>query len=191
MASSIYTRTGDKGTTSLVDGSRRPKDDLRIAAYGTVDEANSWIGSARSFVADPLLGKILEFVQHRFYNCSSNLATPPGGLEPPNVTMEDIQFLEDAIDTLESKCGAISGFVLPGGPQSAGLLHVARTVCRRAERVVWSLASEEEVDALVLKFINRSSDLLFAGARYAAHVDGDGDVHWDKTLPPPSLNGLS
>ena len=99
----------------------------------------------------------------------------------------DVELLERAIDRLEERAGAIEGFVLPGGSRAAALLHVARTVCRRAERELWRLAEAEPVDATVLRFVNRSSDLLFAAARYANAVDGRGDARWDKERSPPDL----
>lgn len=187
MGSSIYTRTGDAGTTSLVDGSRLDKDSARVEAYGTVDEANSWVGAARAFIGDEVLSSYLELVQHRLYNCSSNLAVSPGsGLEPAGISEDDVAFLERAVDRFEDRSGEIRGFVLPGGGcRPAALLHVARTVCRRAERRAWSLARTEEVDPLVVRFLNRCSDFLFAAARCAAAVEGEGDVHWDKELPLP------
>lgn len=188
MGSNIYTRTGDGGTTSLVDGSRIPKTSLRVEAYGTLDEANSWIGVARAFVADPLLKTALEFVQHRFYNCSSNLATPPGGdFVPPGIDPADVGWLEAAIDRFEQATGALDHFVVPGGCTDAGLLHVARTVVRRAERCIVALTADEPVDEQVRKFVNRSSDFLFAAARYANHTCGAGDVSWDSQLPRPIL----
>ncbi len=188
MTSKIYTRRGDKGQTSLIDGTRVPKDSQRVAAYGTVDEANSWVGLARANCSDPLLDRVLELVQHRLYNCSSNLATPPGsGIAPTAVSQADVDFLERAIDRLEERAGSLDHFVLPGGTVAAGFLHVARTVCRRAEREMVRLAAGERVDPTVLKFVNRSSDLLFAAARYAAAIDGPGDLRWDRDLPLPEL----
>jgi cob(I)alamin adenosyltransferase len=188
MSSSIYTRTGDKGQTSLMGGDRVPKDAARVEAYGAVDEANSWIGAARAEVQDALLDRTLELVQHRLYNCSSNLATPPGSpFDPPGIDSEDVTFLEQAIDRFEQQTGALSAFVLPGGTPQAGLLHVARTVCRRAERRLVTLGGAEPVDPLVLKFVNRCSDFLFAAARYANHVQQRPDVHWDRALPRPPL----
>ncbi len=182
----IYTRTGDQGTTSLADGTRLPKGSARIEAYGTVDEANSWIGAARSFVDDGLLDGMLAFVQHRFYNCSSNLASSTTeDPAPVGVDQRDIDFLERAIDQLTHKSGKIEGFILPGGGRAAGMLHIARTVCRRAERRIWTLAETSPVDSMVVKFVNRASDLLFAGARYANIVEGTGDVMWQKELPQP------
>jgi cob(I)alamin adenosyltransferase len=172
----------------LADGSRVDKDSARVETYGTVDEANSWVGLARASTADPLLERILEFLQHRFFNCSSNLATPRGASwTPPTIVGDDIEWMERAIDRLEEKTGALNQFIVPGGHSSAGFLHVARTVCRRAERLVVTLARHEPVDPLVRTFINRSSDLLFAAARYANHVAGVDDVAWQRDLLPPQL----
>ena len=164
------------------------KDAARVEAYGTVDEANSWVGAARAFASDPLLLSVLTFLQHRLYNCASNVATPAGAsLDPPHVTGEDVSALEAAIDAFEARTGPIRGFVLPGGTRAAGLLHVARTVCRRAERCLVTLAADEPVEAEVLRFVNRASDVLFAAARYANAVDGDGDLAWDSAAPRPEL----
>jgi cob(I)alamin adenosyltransferase len=188
MPSQIYTRGGDRGETSLVDGSRTPKDSTRVEAYGAVDEANSWIGAARAATDEPLLQDVLAFAQHRFFNCSSNLATPAGAaVQPPRIAEEDVTFLERAIDRFEASTGALHRFIVPGGGPAAGFLHVARTVCRRAERALVRLAREAPVDPLVQKFINRSSDLLFAAARYANFAEGRADVFWDPAAPPPSL----
>ncbi|MCP4676921.1 MAG: cob(I)yrinic acid a,c-diamide adenosyltransferase [Deltaproteobacteria bacterium] len=189
MASSIYTRTGDVGTTSLCDGTRVPKEATRIEAYGALDETNSWLGAARAFVDDPTLDRTLEFVEHRFYNCSSNLATPPGsGFESVSVSEADVRFLEQAIDCFEEKTGGLRGFVLPGGTRAAGMIHIARAVCRRAERRMWALARDEKVDDTVIKFVNRASDFLFAAARYANAIADDSDVLWNKNLPAPDLS---
>ena len=189
MSSSIYTRSGDKGSTSLVDGTRVSKVALRVQSYGTIDEANSWIGTARAFATDPLLTKCLTFVQNRFYNCSSNIATPPDSdFAPPQISADDITWLERAIDVFERTSGPINNFIVPGGSQSAALLHVARTVCRRAERLLVELADSEPVDSQVRAFVNRSSDFLFAAARYANAVSGDGDVFWQRDLSAPDLS---
>lgn len=189
--SSIYTRKGDQGETSLVDGTRVSKDALRVEAYGTVDEANSWVGAALAFVEDPALREGLTFLQHRLYNCSSNVATPPRAelpFTPPGITDEDVACLEATIDAYEGRAGALRVFVLPGGSRAAALLHVARTVCRRAERSLVALGACEAVDTRVLRFVNRASDLLFAAARYANRLDGGGDVAWDKDLPTVCLD---
>jgi cob(I)alamin adenosyltransferase len=188
MAGRIYTRRGDTGETSLTDGTRVPKDAARVEAYGAVDEANAWVGAARSFTGDALLDRALGFVQHRLFNCSSNLAMPPGGaLAPPRVTDDDVAFLEKAIDRFEVTTGKLSAFILYGGSPTSGLLQIARTVCRRAERRLVTLAASETVDPLVLKFVNRASDFLFAAGRYANHVEGQADVKWEKDLEAPEI----
>jgi len=187
MKSRIYTRTGDNGTTSLLDGTRVSKASRRVDAYGTVDEANAFIGAARAFTDDELLDEVLGFMEHRFYNCSSIVAAPRGaGSSGVSVREEDVQFLEQAIDRLEKDTGAIEGFVLPGGCKAAALLHVARTVCRRAERQLCLLLDEEEVDEIVIRFLNRASDLLFCAARYANAKERGGDVLWDADYPVPT-----
>lgn len=186
----IYTRTGDAGETSLAGGSRIAKNSTRVEVYGTVDEANSCVGHARAALevaaADELhLDIMLNFVQHRLFDCSSLLATPAevraGRTKPPAIRPEDIAQLESWIDDLTDAVGEIDHFVLPGGCEEACRLHIARTVLRRAERRALDLAAEQpdEVDAIVLQFLNRLSDLLFTMARYANHVYGVGDVFWD------------
>lgn len=183
--SSIYTRGGDFGETSLADGSRVRKDALRVEAYGAIDELCSWVGLVVASLEESDLAKSLTFLQHRLYNCSSNIAALPGaGLSPPVILEEDVASLEAAIDLYDGQSGPIRFFILPGGTSVASLLHVARTVCRRAERRMVALAAEEPVDPLVLRFVNRASDLLFAAARYANLAGGGGDIPWNKDLPP-------
>jgi cob(I)alamin adenosyltransferase len=188
--SKIYTRAGDRGETSIVGGTRVPKNSARVEAYGTVDEANSCVGLARAALEvaapdDLRLDVMLDFVQHRLFDCSSLLATPAElrasrtGL--PSIGAGDITRLETWIDDLTEAIGEIDHFVLPGGCEEACRLHVARTVVRRAERRIHDLVSEapDEVDPQVLAFVNRLSDLLFTMARYANRVYGAGDVFWD------------
>jgi cob(I)alamin adenosyltransferase len=188
--SKIYTRAGDRGETSIVGGTRVPKNSTRVEAYGTVDEANSCVGHARAALEvaapeDLRLDVMLDFVQHRLFDCSSLLATPRElrgsrtGL--PAISAEDISRLETWIDGLTEVVGEIDHFVLPGGCEEACRLHVARTVVRRAERRIHDLVSEapDEVDPQVLAFVNRLSDLLFTMAGYANDVYGAGDVFWD------------
>ena len=186
MTSKIYTRGGDGGETSLVDGSRVSKCSPRVEAYGTLDEANSWVGLARAALEDEGLDRALAFLQHRLFNCTSHLATPPGStVAAPTVSAADVAYLEGAIDQWEQVTGPLNHFVLPGGAVAAGHLHLARTVCRRAERRLVSLADTEDVDPTVLKLVNRSSDFLFAAARYANRQAGVDDLGWDKDLPVP------
>jgi cob(I)alamin adenosyltransferase len=162
-----------------------------VEAYGALDEANSWIGLARASITDPTLatlGQALEFLQHRFCNCSSNLAFPPGSHSArPTVSEEDVAFLEATIDRFEARTGPIRHFIVPGGRREAALLHVARTVCRRAERRMLTLAEEESVDPMVRAFVNRASDFLFAAARYACAGTGCEEVVWNQDLPRPEV----
>ncbi len=184
----IYTRTGDAGTTALGNGERRPKDDLRIETYGTVDEANSAIGLARlSTAAHPALLELdamLLHVQNDMFDLGADLCTPdrgePLGYEPLRIVDAQVERLETDIDALNEALKPLRSFVLPGGTPAAAALHLARTVARRAERLLVSLGSvpEEPVGAPTLKYLNRLSDFLFVAARYANHRSGDGDVLW-------------
>ena len=177
----IYTRGGDKGQTSLGDGSRVDKHDLRVAAYGTVDEANSVIGIARLHTTgepDAMLGRI----QNDLFDRGADLCTPEQQ-DPkyPPLRIQDAQVerLEREIDTLNAELGKLTSFILPGGSAGAALLHSARTVCRRAERVLASLAADEEVGEWTLRYLNRLSDALFVLARLENRQRGVSDVYWD------------
>lgn len=185
----IYTRTGDEGQTSLGDGRRVPKSSGRVEAYGTVDEANSLVGLARAGVTDERLDGVLHFLQQRLFNCSSSLAIPqvPEDDAARHVRQEDIDELERAIDVFTEAAGPLDHFVLPTGSETVARLHVARTVMRRAERRADALAQEAEIDRLVLAFLNRSSDLLFAAARYAARLEGAPEEAWNPQAEPPNL----
>jgi cob(I)alamin adenosyltransferase len=179
----IYTRTGDQGTTALASGERRPKYDLRIETYGTVDETNACIGLARLHTAeheiDPMLGRI----QNDLFDLGADLATPETGkplpYEPLRVTDAQVERLEREIDELNEHLASLRSFVLPGGLPAAAALHLARTVCRRAERLVVELAArpEETVSAAALKYLNRLSDFLFVASRFI-NDRGARDVLW-------------
>ncbi|MDY0088292.1 MAG: cob(I)yrinic acid a,c-diamide adenosyltransferase [Coriobacteriia bacterium] len=188
--SKIYTRRGDEGETSIVGGMRVPKNGGRVEAYGSVDEANCAIGLARAALEvaaedDLRLDMMLDFVQHRLFDCSSLLATPAAVRAEehtgPRIVPADITHVETWIDELTAAVGEIDRFVLPAGCEEACRLHLARTVVRRAERRMHDFLAESpgEVDCDVLAFVNRLSDLLFTMARYANHVYGAGDVFWD------------
>ncbi len=184
----IYTKTGDAGTTALGNGERRPKNDARIETYGTVDEANSAIGMARLATAgDPALAKLdamLLHIQNDLFDLGADLCTPdrgePLGYEPLRVVDSQVERLEADIDALNAALKPLRSFVLPAGTPAAAALHVARTVARRAERLLVGLIAMpgEPVGAASLKYLNRLSDFLFVAARYANHVAGDGDVLW-------------
>jgi cob(I)alamin adenosyltransferase len=179
----IYTRTGDQGTTGLASGERRPKYDLRIEAYGTVDETNACIGLARlhtgGHAIDPMLGRI----QNDLFDLGADLATPETGkplkYEPLRIVEAQVERLEAEIDELNAALSPLRSFVLPGGTPAAAALHHARTVCRRAERLTVELAAkpEEAVSPACVKYLNRLSDFLFVAAR-VVNDDGALDVLW-------------
>lgn len=175
--SKIYTRTGDDGTTGLGDGSRVPKDSLRVDAYGTVDEANSVIGVvlAVASVPDDVRG-ILTEVQHDLFELGGELCIPGHSA----VRDEFIERLETGLDRLNSDLPSLKEFILPGGGQAAAACHLARTIVRRAERVTAKLAGEETVRPEVLRYLNRLSDLLFVIARVLARVESGQEVLWDR-----------
>jgi cob(I)alamin adenosyltransferase len=179
----IYTRTGDDGSTALGSGERRPKFDLRIAAYGTVDETNAAIGIARLHLgAEPEVDAILARVQNDLFDLGADLAVPEqsaGDRQRLRVVDSQVERLEGDIDKLNAELSPLKSFVLPGGAPAAAHLHLARTVCRRAERHVVELASrkDEQVSVPAVRYLNRLSDLLFVAARY---VNGRGarDILW-------------
>jgi cob(I)alamin adenosyltransferase len=182
----IYTRTGDDGTTGLGTGERRKKYDLRIAAYGTIDEANAAIGIARlSTAGDAELDAALSRIQNDLFDVGADLCTPeqrkgkgPGGARL-TVTAKQVAWLETEIDRLNAELAPLRSFVLPGGSAAAAGLHLARTVCRRAERLIAELKDKrgESVGADVLKYVNRLSDFLFVASRHA-NDKGARDVLW-------------
>jgi cob(I)alamin adenosyltransferase len=180
----IYTRTGDDGTTALGSGGRRKKYDLRIAAYGTVDEANAAIGIARLHTAgDAALDAALARIQNDLFDVGADLCTPGHGKGPGGarltVTDKQVAWLEAEIDRLNAELAPLRSFVLPGGSPAAAYLHLARTTCRRAERLTAELKDKagESVTPEVLKYLNRLSDYLFVAGRYA-NSKGAGDVLW-------------
>jgi cob(I)alamin adenosyltransferase len=181
----IYTRTGDDGTTALGSGERRPKYDLRVAAYGTVDEANAAIGVARVQLAGshPQIDAMLFRIQNDLFDLGADLATPDTGeelpYEPLRIVASQVARVEQDIDTLNKPLKTLRSFVLPGGTPAAAALHVARTVARGAERLIVELSHQqgEKVSPEAIKYINRVSDFLFVAAR-AVNDNGEGDVLW-------------
>jgi len=175
----IYTRGGDKGQTSLVDGKRVPKHGARVAAYGAVDEANAVIGLARLHAADAA-DQMLSRIQNDLFDVGADLATPHTGRKAKGalrVVAAQTMRLEREIDALNAELQPLTSFVLPGGTPFAAALHLARTAVRRAERVVAALAAKERVNPEALKYLNRVSDHLFVLARYA-NDKGRADVLW-------------
>jgi cob(I)alamin adenosyltransferase len=178
----IYTKTGDDGTTALGSGERRPKFDLRIAAYGTVDETNAAIGVVRLHLADaPELNTMLGLVQNDLFDLGADLAVPQrdGKAERLRVLASQVERLERDIDSLNANLAPLTSFILPGGTPAAAYLHLARTICRRAERIMVELAANpaEPVSDAAIQYINRLSDFLFVASR-AVNDNGAGDVLW-------------
>jgi cob(I)alamin adenosyltransferase len=178
----IYTRTGDDGTTALGSGERRPKYDLRIEAYGTVDETNAAIGIVRLYRDDiPQIDRMLAPIQNDLFDLGADLAVPQrdGKAERLRVLATQVERLERDIDTLNELLAPLTSFVLPGGTPAAAHLHLARTICRRAERIMVELAAKpnEPVGDAAIQYMNRLSDFLFVASR-SANGNGAGDVLW-------------
>ncbi|RMH21945.1 MAG: cob(I)yrinic acid a,c-diamide adenosyltransferase [Gemmatimonadetes bacterium] len=181
----IYTRTGDDGDTALFGGGRVPKDTARVEAYGTVDELNAVLGVAVAADPEADWADLLRDVQHDLFTLGASLATPEARQgrrrpETPAVPSDRVSAMEQWIDRADDEAGPVRAFILPGGTRAAAALHHARTVCRRAERRVVTLARAEAIEGGVLPYLNRLSDLLFALARLANARAGAGDVLWRK-----------
>ncbi|HEY1758562.1 MAG TPA: cob(I)yrinic acid a,c-diamide adenosyltransferase [Bryobacteraceae bacterium] len=181
----IYTKGGDKGETSLVGGQRVPKDDPRIEAFGSVDELNAFVGLARVSCQESerlqILAAILLRVQHELFNLGSILATRPEDVHPkqPRVTDAEVEQLEHEIDASNADLSPLRSFVLPGGTRVNAELHAARTICRRAERLLTGLARVEDVPGEAIRYLNRLSDALFVWSRWANHIQGAAEVLWE------------
>ncbi len=180
----IYTRTGDLGTTSLVGGQRVAKDSIRLEAYGTVDELNSYIGLLMATEGvEEEVAKTLRAVQNKLFNIGAYLATDNSDspmTEPQGLGQETISYLENCIDRLTEQIPPMHCFVLPGGSLASAQAQVCRTVCRRAERRVITLGNNVRVDPSVIRYLNRLSDYLFTLARYLNHQAGVDDIPWEK-----------
>lgn len=184
MALRIYTRTGDDGTTGLFGGERVSKAGVRVEAYGTVDELNAHLGVSAAACADQGLCELLQSIQNDLFLIGSDLSTPEGQAEVRGVTRierlssEPVMRLEASIDLLESQLKPLTAFILPGGCGLAAQLHVARTVCRRAERRVIALAETDTTNPETIRYLNRLSDLLFVMGRVANARAGKADILW-------------
>ena len=176
----IYTKTGDKGSTSLFGGKRTTKDSLRIEAYGTVDELNSGLGVARSLNPQLDLDEMMAQLQNDLFVLGADLATPSGSRSShvQRIKSDHVTYLEKTIDRLDAHLQPLSTFVLPGGSPLASQLHFARTICRRAERFVVKLSRKQKIGPLCIVYLNRLSDLLFVMARYANHLEGRQETPW-------------
>lgn len=180
MAFRIYTKTGDKGETALFGGRRVPKSHLRVDAYGTVDELNSFIGLLRDAISDPRVREVLAQVQNRLFTLGAHLASDPAKHPPtPDLLPEDLQLLERAIDAMDAGLPPLKNFILPGGHPTVSICHVCRTVCRRAERLVVALHRKSPVDEIALQYLNRLSDYFFVLARQLGQDLGVEEVVWN------------
>jgi cob(I)alamin adenosyltransferase len=194
----IYTRTGDGGETHLVGGQRVPKDDLRIECYGTVDELNAFLGAARATAeslsqqAPPIasLAVILKRVQHELFNLGSILATLPEDVHPkqPRITAAEVVQLEREMDGANEDLAPLRSFVLPGGSRLDAELHICRTVCRRAERLLVGLAKEQSVPVEAVHYLNRLSDALFVWSRWVNHALGVSETLWEPNAASSALD---
>jgi cob(I)alamin adenosyltransferase len=182
MAMKIYTRTGDKGTTSLIGGTKVSKSHLRIEAYGTVDELNSYIGLCKDLLTEQHSKAALQEIQDRLFTIGSALACDPEKekkMKIPDLKETDITLLEKEIDKMNDLLPPMKSFILPGGHPSISHLHIARCVCRRAERSCVRLESEKiEVEPIIIKYLNRLSDYLFILARYTGRLLNVADIPW-------------
>jgi len=176
----VYTKTGDKGTTALFGGTRVPKHNLRIEAYGTVDELNSHIGLIRDQKIDKNTFDVLIEVQDRLFTLGAILATAPGNdkVKVPQLNETDVTFLEEDIDKMNETLPEMRSFVLPGGHTTVSYCHIARCVCRRAERITTQLSEQEEVPSLVLIYLNRLSDYIFVLSRKLSQDLNANEIPW-------------
>lgn len=180
MAFRIYTKTGDQGDTALFGGKRVSKSHLRVDAYGTVDELNSFVGWLRDSTENQHVRGILVQVQHRLFTVGATLASDPEKHPPtPDILPEDIALLEQEMDDMDAGLPPLKNFILPGGHTSVSVCHVCRTVCRRAERLAVALHQTDPVDPLVLQYLNRLSDYFFMLARQLGHDLGAEEVIWN------------
>ena len=180
MSFKIYTKTGDQGETGLFGGKRLPKSHLRIESYGTVDELNSWIGLIRDLTEYRKTEAVLEDIQNRLFVIGSNLATDPSKtMNIPEVKMESITLLEQEIDRMEKELPPLKNFILPGGHSTVSQIHIARCVCRRAERNVVGLALIDQVPDIILQYLNRLSDFLFVLARWVGMRLEANEIPWN------------
>lgn len=182
MSFKIYTRTGDKGQTSLIGGTRIPKNHIRIEAYGTVDELNSWLGYVADQNGDTSMRDDIKMIQDRLFTIGSSLACDPDKdtkMEIPDLLEQDILFLEQGIDRMTETLPELKNFVLPGGHAGASSCHIARCVCRKAERICVAMVEENEmVPEMIIRYLNRLSDYLFVLARFILHQNQGTETIW-------------
>ena len=181
----IYTRTGDDGTTGLIGGTRVKKHNIRLESYGTIDELNSYMGMIRAMQTDKKTDQVIEGIQNKLFVIGANLATEES-IEIVKKQLpckkSDVELLEKEMDRMNLELPDLRNFILPGGAQVAAVCHVARTVCRRAERRIVELAESQEVDAQFIKYINRLSDYLFVLSRYLNLQQNSPEILWEPEL---------
>lgn len=183
----IYTKTGDKGETALYGGCRVSKASLRVESYGTIDELNAFIGIAKSYIHDEAVLQQLKIIQFDLFTVGSEAATPIDKMKlangkwrlPLTIDEAEVEQLEQWMDAWDEQLEPLQFFILPGGGKAATHLHAARTICRRAERTLVALSQEEEVRAILIKYLNRLSDYLFVLARYISKVQGEPEEFWN------------
>ena len=179
MAFRIYTKAGDKGETALFGGKRLPKSHIRIDAYGTVDELNSFLGLVRDYNEAETTRAFLKEIQSRLFTIGSNLASDPDKkMAVPDISPEDVTLLEQEMDRMNDALPELRNFILPGGHPAVSHCHIARCVCRRAERLAVELAQEEWVEPIIIQYLNRLSDYLFILARQMGEERGVPEVNW-------------
>lgn len=182
MAFKIYTKTGDQGKTSLIGGTKVPKSHIRIDSYGTVDELNSYIGLISDYLTDDATRKLLKEIQDRLFTVGASLACDPEKeprMRMPDLKEADVELLEQQIDAMNEVLPAMKHFILPGGHVAVSTAHIARCVCRRAERICVDMQQQEQyIEPLVIKYLNRLSDYLFVLARYIGHLMQVPEIPW-------------
>lgn len=182
--SAIYTKTGDKGTTALVGGTRVAKAHIRLEAYGTIDELNSFVGSLACLIEEEVDKGMLSYIQHRLFTVGSYLATETEAIPPKAASIiseEDIKKLEQQMDEIDSKLPKINKFILPGGSESAARANICRTVCRRAERCIYRVKENFPVDDNIMMFVNRLSDYFFLLGRKECNKTGK-EIFWEQNV---------
>lgn len=179
MAFKIYTKTGDQGETGLFGGKRLPKSHLRIEAYGTIDELNAFLGLLKDAIKEEKLGTFIKSIQDNLFTIGSRLASDPEKeMQVPEIKGEAVEVLEKYIDEMEEKLPSLKNFILPGGHTTVSFCHIARCVCRRAERRVVALALESPVEPIILNYLNRLSDFLFVLGRKLAQDLNAPEIPW-------------
>ena len=186
MSFKIYTKTGDKGQTSLIGGTRVAKNNIRIESYGTVDELNSYLGLVNDYCDNEKINLWLREIQDRLFTLGAELATTPVKevkMKLPDLHLSDIEWMEHSIDEMNEALPEMRSFILPGGHPGASACHVARCICRRAERLCVAMREQdEEVSDIILQYLNRLSDFLFVLARYITHINGKEEIPWRARL---------